>query len=77
MDYEETLPLLEAGGASFVVHCHAPLRSVAEASAAGLPIEKAAKTLAVMAGGDLVLVVIPAVTSLDLVALGAVLGDRR
>ena len=74
MDYEETLVLLEAGGTSFVVHRHAPLRSVAEASAAGLPIEEAAKTLAVMAGGDLVLVVIPAVTSLDLVALGAVLG---
>ena len=68
------LALLEAGGASFVVHRHAPLRSVAKASAAGLPIDNAAKTLAVMAGGDLVLVVVPAVTSLDLVALGAVLG---
>ena len=74
VDYEQMLVLLEADGTSFVVHRHAPLRSVAEAFAAGLPIEKAAKTLAVMAGGDLVLVVIPAVTSLDLVALGAVLG---
>jgi prolyl-tRNA editing enzyme YbaK/EbsC (Cys-tRNA(Pro) deacylase) len=74
VDYEEMLVLLEADGASFVVHRHAPLRSVAEAFAAGLPIDDAAKTLAVMAGGDLVLVVIPAVASLDLVALGAVLG---
>ena len=74
MDYEQMLALLEAGGATCVVHRHAPLRSVAEASAIGLPIDNAAKTLAVMAGGDLVLVVIPAVTSLDLVALGAVLG---
>ncbi len=70
MDYDEMLLLLEAGGASFVIHRHPPLRNVAEASAIGLPIDKAAKTLAVMAGGDLVLVVIPAVASLDLVALG-------
>ena len=74
MDYEQMLAVLEAGGASFVVHRHAPLRSVADASAAGLPIDKAAKTLAVMAGGNVVLVVVPAVASLDLVALGVVLG---
>ena len=52
MDYEQMLALLEAGGATFVLHRHQPLRSVAEASAIGLPIDKAAKTLAVMAGGD-------------------------
>jgi undecaprenyl pyrophosphate phosphatase UppP len=44
-----------------VVHRHAPLRSEAEALPAGLPIEKAAKTLAVVAGGDLVLIVIATV----------------
>ena len=43
MDYEQVLALLEAGSASFVVHRHAPLRSVAEASAAGLPIDKGSK----------------------------------
>ncbi|MHB1891538.1 MAG: hypothetical protein ACYCUF_11750 [Acidimicrobiales bacterium] len=34
---------------------------MAEALPAGLPIEKAAKTLAVVAGGDLVLIVIATV----------------
>ena len=70
MDYAEMPLQPEAGGASFVIDRHPPLRSVAGASAVGLPIDKAANTLAVMAGGDLMLVVIPAVASLDLVALG-------
>ena len=72
--HEEVLARLEADGASFVVHRHAPFRSVAEASAAGLLIDEAAKTLAVVAGGHVVLAVVPAVASLDLVALGTVLG---
>lgn len=72
--YDEMVALLDGDGASFTIHHHAPLRSVADALAAGLPVGEAAKTLGVWAGSQVALAVVPALARLDLVALGTVLG---